>query len=316
MSTYNGQDYLAEQLESIINQSYSNWQVFIRDDGSKDRTEEIIHEYVSKDSRIVYLSEMSLENVGVKKSFLSLLLAVESDYYFFCDQDDFWLPNKVADTLNLLKKEERGDLPVCVHTDLEIVNQSLVKIDSSMIESQNLYKEDHLKELLVQNSVTGCTTALNYSLKQLILKQPNAEHILMHDWWIALVAAAFGKVVLLDMPTILYRQHGNNEVGAQSMITKIKSGYNLDKVLSAVVAAYVQAQELLDVYSDSLPVKERKEIEFYLSILSTKQSPFFYHKWFQKFKKKGFLKNLVFILINTFYNKRVRKQVTEKKSRN
>lgn len=299
-----------------MNQSYSNWQVFIRDDGSKDRTQEIIHEYVAKDSRIIYLSEMSLENIGVKKSFLSLLLAVESDYYFFCDQDDFWLPNKVADTLNLLKEEERGDLPVCVHTDLEIVDQSLVKIDASMIESQNLYKEDHLKELLVQNSVTGCTTALNHSLKQLILKQPNTEHILMHDWWIALVAATFGKVALLDVPTILYRQHGNNEVGAQSMIAKIKSGYNLDKVLAAVVATYVQAQELVDIYSDALPAKEKAEIEFYLSILSSKQSPFLYSKWFQHFKKKGFSKNIVFILVNTFYNKRVKKQVIDKKARN
>lgn len=299
-------------MDSIISQSYSNWKVFIRDDGSKDRTKEIIEEYVSKDERIIYLSEMSKHNVGVKKSFLSLLSNIKSDYYFFCDQDDFWLPNKIANTLQLLKKEETGGIPVCVHTDLKIVDRNLNQIYPSMIKSQNLYKEDGLKELLVQNSVTGCTTALNNTLKEIVLKQPNTENILMHDWWIALVGASFGKVLLLDESTILYRQHGNNEVGAQSIFSKVKNGYNLEQIIYAVVATFVQAQELLNVYSDSLPKREKEEIEFYLSMLTSGKSLPFYNKWFRHFKKKGLAKNLVFIFVNIFYSSKMKKQVREK----
>lgn len=311
MSTYNGDKFLNEQLDSIIKQSYQNWKLFIRDDGSKDRTIEIIKEYTSIDPRIIYLSEISEENLGVKQSFLSLLLSVESRYYFFCDQDDVWLSNKIEDTIKFLKENEDEKTPICVHTDLEIVNEFLETIHPSMIDSQNLNRKDELRELIVQNSVTGCTMAINNSLKKLILKQPDVRNILMHDWWIALVASSFGKTLLLDKTTILYRQHGNNEVGAQSIISKVKKGYNLNSIVLSIVDTFVQAEELLKLYSDTLSLDKRNEIHFYLSILSDDSNLIHKVKWFRFFRKKGLMKNFMFILVNTIYNKKIKTIVKE-----
>lgn len=265
-----------------------------------------------KDCRINFLSELSSSNVGVKNSFLSLLYNVESDYYFFCDQDDFWLPNKVKDTLELLKKKEKDYTPICVHTDLKIVDQELTIINNSMIQSQGLYKEDTLERLLVQNSVTGCTMAINDSLKKLALKKCDVEKIIMHDWWLAIIAASYGSVELLDESTILYRQHGNNEVGAQSILSKIKSGYNLDKMILSIVGTFVQANELIKVYQETLPEDSKKTIKFYLSILSNQSKPFLYKTWFKKFHKKSKIKNGVFYLINSLYSKKI-KELTKRK---
>lgn len=278
--------------------------MFVRDDGSSDNTKQILREYEKKDSRIVFLEEMSQFNLGVKKSFFSLLEYVDKKYYFFCDQDDVWLSNKVEDTLKILKKKENADIPMCVHTDLKIVDKDLVVINPSMIKSQSLYKEDSLNNLLVQNSVTGCTMAINNSLKLLFTNDIKIDNIIMHDWWLALIAASFGSVELLDEPTILYRQHGNNEVGAQSILQKISSGYGLNKLLDSVAKSLVQARELKANFGDKLPKQKLYVIDLYLSVMYSKGHSI---KWFGEYKKNGFLRNFVFRLLFFMKKKEIKK---------
>lgn len=305
LSTYNGKLYLEEQLDSIINQTFKNWNLYIRDDGSSDGTQEIIKKYVKIDSRIIYLEKESKENLGVKKSFFSLLESVDSHYYFFCDQDDFWMENKVQDTLDFLKEHEENGIPTCVHTDLRIVDKELNEIYSSMIESQQLEVNDSLTNLLVQNSVTGCTLALNNELKKKLPKNVNIDKIIMHDWWIALVGSVFGKVVLLEKQTILYRQHGNNEVGAQSLFSKLFKGYGLKELIESVVKTLIQGKELDRTLSIETPENKKEELNRYLSLVESSETSS--QKWLTYFKKKGKTRNFVFYLVVLFKKSAIRR---------
>lgn len=208
MSTYNGERYLDEQIQSIINQTYSNWVLYIRDDGSKDKTPQIINKYANKYPNIVFFNQGKIKNVGVVKSFMDLLEHTSADYYMFSDQDDVWLKDHVSDIVNSLKQNEPG--PVCVFTDLEIVNQELEPI--RRMNGNNVWTDFRL--LLFTNCITGCAMALNDELKRLVkFDEIDYRYVFMHDWWIGLLAAAFGKLVYLNKATILYRQHGDNVVG-------------------------------------------------------------------------------------------------------
>jgi rhamnosyltransferase len=122
MATYNGEKYIHEQIESIINQTYKNWRLLISDDGSVDGTVEIIKKYIKKDKRIE-LIEDNLGNLGVVKKFRELLKRAEADYIMFSDQDDIWLNNKIERTLNeVFKFKERIEAPLLIHSDSFIMN--------------------------------------------------------------------------------------------------------------------------------------------------------------------------------------------------
>ena len=216
MSTYNGEEYIEEQLNSIINQSYSNWRLYIRDDGSSDKTIEIAKKYSSKYPNISILPEKVKENLGVVHSFMKLLENTEADFYMFADQDDFWKKDKVKDTLSMMMKQDYQNIPVCVHTNLSIVNSTLTEKVQS--EPKRVWNE--FQKVLFSNCVTGCTAMINNKLKEKIkFNDIDYHNIAMHDWWIALIAAQFGKLVYLNEETILYRQHGTNVDGSQKKNT-------------------------------------------------------------------------------------------------
>lgn len=213
MSTYNGEQYLEEQIESILNQTYRECTLYIRDDGSKDHTADIIRKYAKNNQNIVFLNNKYRRNVGVFNSFMELLQKVDARYYFFCDQDDVWCKNKVEISLSLLKENEPG--PVCVFTDAEIVNKDLQPIRKMY--AGNVWTD--FFQLAFANCVTGCTMAFNDDLKGLIDFKHGLNNIYMHDWWLALLASHFGRLVYLNQPTLLYRQHGNNVVGGNKKNT-------------------------------------------------------------------------------------------------
>lgn len=211
MSTYNGQDYLIEQIQSILNQTNHEWHLYIRDDGSSDKTCKIIQSFAQKYNCITFINDKNRENVGVVRSFMRLLQVIKADFYMFSDQDDVWLPNKVQITLNRMLQCHYQSLPVCVHTNLEVVDNSLKKYVSA---SRKLVWSS-FQRLLFWNCVTGCTIMVNQKLKNMIkFKNMNYDNIYMHDWWIALIAAEFGEISFINKSTMLYRQHGNNVEGS------------------------------------------------------------------------------------------------------
>lgn len=218
MSTYNGQEFLAEQIRSIQAQTFTDWMLLIRDDGSRDRTREIIADFAQQDSRIHLINPDSTENLGVIKSFHALVQYQRADVYFFSDQDDVWLPDKLQVTLETAQAYP-ADQPLMVYTDLKVVNQDLQVMNESMIRSQSHHANTELVQELTENTVTGGTSMINHALAELWTV---TDDILMHDWYLALLATAFGKLVYVDQPTELYRQHAENVLGARTLSKRFK----------------------------------------------------------------------------------------------
>jgi len=218
LSAYNGEDYLQELVESIQDQSFIDWKLLVRDDGSSDHTLKLIHSLMKGDERIHVVK--SKGNVGVIRSFSvlseeALRMFPETNYFMFADQDDVWLNFKVTKTFEkMIEQEKGGSVPVLVHTDLKVVTSGLDEISPSFMKYQHLRHENKqpLGVLLIQNFITGCTVMVNRRLLE--FATPFPSEVMMHDWWLGQCAAAVGSIGFVAEPTILYRQHGNNTLGA------------------------------------------------------------------------------------------------------
>lgn len=263
MSTYNGERYLAEQIKSIQNQTFKDWTLLIRDDGSTDETRAIIRAFAKEDSRIRLINDGQDENYGVIKSFYHLVKFAEADYYFFSDQDDVWLPEKLAITLT--KAHEVGyDGPMLVYTDVTVVNQNLKMLQKSMIKAQSHHANTELVQELTENTVTGGTMMINKALADY---WQTYDNLIMHDWYLALLAAAFGKLVYIDQPTQLYRQHQANVLGARTWSKRLKNWLKPSQLIAKywwlITSSQKQAEQLLAL---GLSEKSRDLVETYVSL--------------------------------------------------
>jgi len=223
LATYNGDRYVKEQIESIQGQDFKDWILIIRDDGSTDETVSKISALAVCDKRILILSDQ-LGNLGVIKNFNKLIEAAlqhKADYVFFADQDDIWQPSKVSKQLSFMKSlENKGSsIPTLIHTNLEVVDSKLCRIHPSLMAYQKIQHEmvNPLAVLMVQNFVTGCTVLVNKEL--LSFAYPIPKNVVMHDWWLAMCSATVGRLVYMSESLILYRQHEQNTVGAQSFFS-------------------------------------------------------------------------------------------------
>ena len=225
LSTYNGAKFLAEQIDSLLRQTYSNWILLVRDDGSTDATVAILADYASRYPQKVHRVEDDSANRGASSSFSLLCeyaqgnkeaLGLERVVACFCDQDDVWSETKIEAGVSALLRAEADDKakPVMVHSDLRVVDEELVMIAPSFARYQGLETERRrFANLAISNLVTGCTALFNEALLDLALPVP--KRAIMHDWWFAMSAAAFGELVYLPEPSIDYRQHGANTIGAK-----------------------------------------------------------------------------------------------------
>jgi len=239
MATYNGEKYIKEQIDSILTQSYKDFTLYIHDDGSRDETVSIIKEYTAKyPDRIVLLDHKSTG--GASNNFFYMLREVDAEYTMFCDQDDFWLPEKIRKTFSTMRDGE-NKYPgkcICVHCDLEISDKNLKKIHESFYgRNRKNPKNNSFRQLLCINICVGCTMMINRELRKIALNYNNKNNIYMHDWWVALIAAQIGRILFISEPLMKYRQHENNVVGAKlenkSVFSKIKQiheyiGYKQD----------------------------------------------------------------------------------------
>ncbi len=286
LSTYNGEQFLAEQIQSIQNQTVQDWKLLIRDDGSRDRTREIIQEFVAQDSRIHWINENESKNLGVIKSFHNLAQFEEADVYFFSDQDDVWLPQKLELSLAEARKYP-AEMPLLVYMDLTVVNQDLEVLSSSMIRSQSGHANTELVQELTENTVTGGVAMVNHALIQL---WNQTEDILMHDWYLALLATAFGKLVYIDQPGELYRQHEHNVLGARTWSKRIKKWLRPSLLFrmywDLIKKSQQQAAFLLDM---PLSAEKRELVAAYVTILDQPM-----HELWQILRQYGLRKNKAF----------------------
>ena len=270
LSVYNSEKYLAQQLDSIFSQTYTNWKIIIVDDCSSDRTLSIIAKYKKKYPGKIVLYENSRNCGNPALNFFKLLKMSTSEYAMFCDHDDVWLCDKIKLTLIAMKQKEsqNPNLPILVHTDLKVVDQNLNVLAESMISAQKLNPNAKtLRELVVQNNVTGCAAMMNRKL--VLMASCVSKGAVMHDWWVALIAAAFGAIEFVDRPTILYRQHGSNQVGFKNA-SKISYVFNrfLNKreIKSSVEKTYIQCRSFLNQYRKILSPNQKKLLESYLQV--------------------------------------------------
>lgn len=270
MATYNGANYLPVQLDSIVQQTFSDWTLLISDDGSSDGTQDILNDYATHYPEKIVLLKKDKATGSAKNNFIFLTAyAQEYSYIMYCDQDDYWKPNKIQLTLEKMKKLEAANkkVPCLVHTDLEVVDEELNLLNKSFMEYSGLNpKRCRLNQLLIQNNVTGCTMMINHALWSLAARTVNADQVLMHDWWFALIAAACGKIGFMPCATIQYRQHRDNSVGAKNghgarmVVSGIKKG---NENRHRLKASMVQAGVLLQTFSDCLTEPQKTLIQVY-----------------------------------------------------
>lgn len=219
LATYNGEKYVAELLDSILAQTYDDFVIYIHDDGSTDRTANILEGYVNTCPNKICILKGAPTGTA-RDNFFYLMESVETDYYMFADQDDYWCPNKIAKSVDEIKSVERNNIkkPCLVFSDAEVINKDGKIIDKSLMHYNQLAPYDlSFNRLVVQNTAPGCTMLFNKAARDLALcyKRCNIDNIMIHDWWIILTTSALGKVEYMDMPLMKYRQHGSNAIGAK-----------------------------------------------------------------------------------------------------
>ncbi|MXS70330.1 glycosyltransferase [Flavobacteriaceae bacterium W22] len=214
LSTYNGEKYLKMQIQSLLEQDFKEWYLYIRDDGSTDRTVDIIEEFCKIHTNIYFISDG--KNKGAAISFMYLLSIVEADYYMFCDQDDFWFKNKISTLYKTMDKN--AITPELIFSDAKVTNEYLDIIDDSFWNynkvSPNLLLEKP-EYIAVYNSTPGCTMMFNRALKEHL--QDYGEKVYMHDWYVMIKAAQVGVLKCVCQPLMAYRQHQNNVLGARKV---------------------------------------------------------------------------------------------------
>ena len=300
LATYNSHAFLAEQLDSLMAQSCQDFEILISDGGSCDDTLEIISGYQERfPGKIRFLGS---EPASACENFGKLLAAAAADYVMFCDHDDVWKSNKIAISLDACCKAEAESgtaMPILVFTDSEIVDHALVTTGKSMVKTQRLNTENFAPErIFIQNVASGNTMLFNAALKNLIL--PISKAALMHDHWVAAMAAVFGKIVFVNEPAIKYRQHGKNVLGA----FRYGIGGFLRKAIHDICAVreklYCKIDQgiaVLESHPQQLSVSQQQLLDGMRNFKNLSWLEMRVFLWKNGFRMEGFLRNTGLFLI-------------------
>lgn len=302
LATYNGEKYLKEQLNSLLSQTIKDFRAFINDDCSTDNTYSILEEYKNKYPEIFFISQNKINTGKAKLNFIKMMIEHKDEYIMLCDQDDIWLPEKIEVSLKRMKQLENKYgkyTPLLVHTDLRVVDKDLNSINASFMNLINIdFTKNKMNNIIVQNILTGCTAMYNLKLSELINTQP--IFFVIHDWWLIFIACAFGKISFIETPTIFYRQHDNNSIGAVNFKT---FSYILNRFLNkrsiemSINETYKQAESFLDTYSMQLTGTQKEFLNRYINIPKHKKLK----KCIEIIKLKAYMGGLVRKLAHFFY---------------
>ncbi|MBQ2658426.1 MAG: glycosyltransferase family 2 protein [Erysipelotrichaceae bacterium] len=257
MSTYNGEKYLREQLDSLLAQKHMPDKIVVRDDGSSDGTLTILEEYRARDSRIEYRRG---ENRGPAGSFYELIRDCEdADYYALCDQDDVWMPDKLSAAVEALKKEDES-IPLLYCSRYTLTDEKLNPIDSNV---SPLYNYSDFPHSLIYHTAPGCTFVFNHKAREKVISYDmEKEYCLIHDAIIHKVVCMFGKMILDPASHMYYRQHRNNEIGMSADKLKVFSG-RIRRFLNGKIRNYrsLTAEALLRVYGKECSAENRELLQ-------------------------------------------------------
>ncbi len=305
LATYNGEKYIEQQLDSIVNQSCSDWFLLVCDDGSTDNTKDIVDGYVNRfPEKIKSISNAGNKHGAKDNFFYALEHAPVGDYYVFCDQDDVWTKDK----LWVLEKEFEklnGDVPALIYHNLKVVDNRLNVLNESIVDytELKLNLDNPFCDLIKYNYIPGCGMSFNHALRNRL--RMGGDRINIHDWWVIISCAIFGKIYYVDKPLTLYRQHDNNTIGIMSkahgfgLIKRYFSVEKFKKVFALLRMgkrdSYNMLVELSEVYGDCLDSGTKEIIDNNLHYL-TCRNKFAALAWGMRKDnmQKGFLKNFYY----------------------
>ncbi|MEP4147236.1 MAG: glycosyltransferase family 2 protein [Halioglobus sp.] len=254
MATYNGENYLKAQVESIIGQSYSDWSLYCSDDGSSDRTLSLLTVAQSSDRRIKVLPPRGGDkgHVGNFEYLLNHALETGADWIFLADQDDVWFSEKLQVLLSLV--ECSAAPPLAAFSDLELINDEGVSVGSFM-SKHGFEGECSVAQLLRRNSVVGCSMLLHRELLELALPFP--DKLENHDWWLGLCAATTGRLTYTAQKLVRYRQHSNNAIGVGVSVSRLTSFLSVlrrqRRVFLSKLVAVEELMRRLEVRGETVP---------------------------------------------------------------
>lgn len=296
LSTYNGESYVEAQIESILNGTYQDIHIEVSDDGSTDRTVDLIKKMITKypDKLSLHVNE---KNMGYTKNFLYAVTRAEGEYIMFCDQDDIWMEDKVETSLNALQNSEEQGKPTMIFTDAWLYDND-TKETMGLFQKNSHYNSEKvdIAHLLIENKCIGCTIMMNQYVKDYLQQIP--DEIRVHDWWIALICSAFGSITYVDKPTLYYRQHSANMIGGTSYGGYMKNRLSrLKEQRQTLVQCYEQGEAFLRLFDKQLNDKQKKTIEAFstmknIGFFRRKVRLFHYHFW-----KSGVTRNIGVLLL-------------------
>jgi len=258
LATCNSAKFLKPLVDSILCQTHEDIRLIARDDCSTDSTRDILENIDDPRFRMMPNDTPSGSAQG---NFFAMLTSCDDDYIMFADADDVWMPDKIERTLDCMKRLESlygKSYPLLVHTDLRVTNKNLRIISDSLFRYEKISpRRISLNHLLAQNVVTGCTVMINRPLRQFVHRQP--EDSVMHDWWLALIASAFGEIEVVPEATVLYRQHGNNQVGAYNARDLARAADKFSKkgdISRTYASMFAQAGCFAETFKDQLSPRQ------------------------------------------------------------
>lgn len=288
LASYNGEKYISEQLDSIINQTYKNWELIIRDDGSKDETMTILNKYEKKDERIKILRD-DKGNLGFLKNFEELLFNAKEEFVLFSDQDDFWLKNKLEKFVEKIRdlNEKVLSKPLLIHCNSLVCDEKLEIIKEKFIDSK-IAKKNNSNIYFFEYIVQGSTSMVN---KKMIRESlPFLKSVTLHDRYFHLLSQFLGTRIFIDESLVRYRQHEKNAIGAsKSILKKImnkKYFYVEDRKL---------IEEIKETYNKCLRKKDLNDIEKYLEVTDRNKNRL-ERFWLSKYFQMKLLKRLVLLI--------------------
>lgn len=257
MATYNGEKYLESQLYSIISQTQKDWTLLVHDDGSTDRTVEIIRTFQKRDSRIVFLED-NIKCGGPGANFLHLLHRSSGEYVMFCDQDDIWFESKLAIHLKAIQQYEQ---PFAVYSNGYTYDGEVIKT-KNFVEFHRTCIQD---SIFLNGGIHGCCIMMNRKLVR-IAQNNSPDYIYMHDHFITMLAVTFGTMNYIDKALMLYRQHDQNVTGNVnvSFISRLKTF--IDAENPVLEKRHYQANaSFYQCFKNQMPVEDQTLFEAYLS---------------------------------------------------
>jgi glycosyltransferase, family 2 len=288
LASYNGEKYISEQLDSIINQTYKNWELIIRDDGSKDETVTILNKYEKKDERIKILRD-DKGNLGFLKNFEELLFNAKEEFVLFSDQDDFWLKNKLEKFVEKIRDLDEKVLskPLLIHCNSLVCDDKLEIIKEEFIDSK-IAKKTNSNIYFFEYIVQGSTSMVN---KKMIKESlPFLKNVTLHDRYFHLLSQFLGTRVFIDESLVKYRQHERNEIGANRSIIK-----NIMSKKYFYVEDRKLIEEIKEKYIKCLRKRDLNDIEKYLEVTDRNKNRL-ERFWLSKYFQMKLLKRLVLLI--------------------